>query len=366
MRTTSGKRRVTDLFGVTPYLILLLFFCLPKQTVWAQITQRNILQKLDSNRIREAVIAQNNWKPFPDSPEEWRAQLPDTVIQRLLRAGEDALKFEFKSLPATLTLEYVREGNRTRYEKLSFEKRNKLFDLALAEAVEGKGRFADAIANGVWSICEESYWGVTAHIGIQKAGPGLPDVTDPTVDLFTAETASVLAWTDYFAGPALEKVSKLLRPRIYAEVNRRVFEPLLTAKYSYLGAGNPNDKLNNWAPWVMSNYLNALYLLEKDGAKRAHGTRLAMRYVDQYINGLGDDGGCDEGPSYWSAAGACVFDALNLLDDFTGGKINVYDQPIIRNMGAYIYKTHISGRYFINVSDASPQITPDGYMVFRF
>lgn len=344
----------------------MMFFLSGAISLQAQITPRNILQKLDSGKIKEAILAQKNWTPLPKTPDGWKDLLPDSSAKKIIHAGEEALKFEFKSLPATLTLEFVRDGNRTRYEKASFEKRNKLFDLALAESVEGKGRFTDAIANGVWSVCEESYWGITAHIGMQKAGSGLPDVSDPTVDLFTAETAAVLAWTDYFAGDELEKVSKLIRPRIYTEVNRRVFVPLLTAKYGYLGGGNSQEKLNNWAPWVMSNYLNALFLLEKDGAKTAQGTQMAIRYIDQYINGLGDDGGCDEGPSYWTAAGACVFDALNLLDDFTGGKVNVYHQPIIRNMGAYIYKTHIAGKYFINVADAAPQLVPDGYMIFRF
>jgi len=44
--------------------------------------------------------------------------------------------------------------------------------------------------------------------------------------------------------------------------------------------------------------------------------------MNQYVNGLGADGGCDEGPGYWTAAGACVFDGLNLLYDATDGKFN--------------------------------------------
>ena len=80
----------------------------------------------------------------------------------------------------------------------------------VAEVFENKGRFLDDIANGIWAICEESYWGVPAHLGMQRKGTGLPDVTEPTVDLFSAETGSLLAWTVYLLGDRLDKVSPLL------------------------------------------------------------------------------------------------------------------------------------------------------------
>jgi len=347
------------------HLAITLAFLLMALASRGQLAQRNVLQPY-AESLSSELISKDEWKPFPRTPSEWKQALPDTTLQKLVAAGEVALHFEFRAIPATLTLEFVRTGNRVHYEKASFDKRNALWDLMLAESVEGKGRFTEQVMNGVWSVCEETYWGLPAHLGMQKAGAGLPDTEDPTVDLFTAETAAVMAWTDYFDGAALEKISRLIRPRIYYEVNRRMFVPMLTAKYGYLGNGRSDVKLNNWAPWVMSNYCTAALLLEKDAARRTQAIQLAMHYTDLYINGLGEDGGCDEGPGYWSAAGGCVFDVLNLLADASGGKINIYRQPIIQKMGAYIYKTHISGKYYINVADAAPQLVPDALMLFRF
>ncbi|GAB3904711.1 heparinase II/III domain-containing protein [Mucilaginibacter boryungensis] len=332
----------------------------------AQITPRNLLQKFSQQQVGEWLIPQSKWKPFPQSAAEWRRQLPDSVIRKIIANGETALKKPFNNIPASVTLEFVRSGNRSDYEALSFAKRNQLFDLVLAETLEDKGRFTDHIADGVWSICEETFWGATAHLGAQKAGPGLPDVQDPIVELFSGETACILGWADYFVGPKLEKVSKLIRPRIYYEVNRRIFTPMLTAKYGWAGGNNPQAKLNNWAPWIMANYTAANLLLEKDETKRAHALEIAMKITDQYINGLGEDGGCDEGPSYWFAAGGAVFDVLNLLSDATDNKLNIYNDPFTKKMASYIYKTHIAGRYFINVADAHPEMTPDGVMLHRF
>jgi hypothetical protein len=239
-------------------------------------------------------------------------------------------------------------------------------DLVLAESVEGRGRFSDAILDGIWSICEETFWGLPAHTGMQKAGKGLPDASDPVVDLFAAETASVLAWADYFAGAALQKISPLVHQRIYAEVDRRIFTPIVSAKYEYMGYGNFQAKVNNWAPWIMSNYITAALLLEKDSNKRGDAILLGMKYTDQYLNGLGDDGAGDEGPLYWFAAGGTVFDALNLLYDASGGRISLFNELFIQRMGAYVYRTHIAGRYFINIADAIPEIDADGTMLYRY
>ncbi len=345
---------------------LLIVTLLSSITAMAQLTHRDLLQKIPQAALAQALIPHDQFKPFPQNPEGWKAILPDSVITKIVRNGEAALKKDFKNIPATIMLEFVRNGNRTDYEKLSFEKRNQLWDLVLAESVEGKGRFTDKIVDGVWSISEESFWGISAHVGAQKAGAGLPDVQDPIVDLFDAETSAVMAWTDYFVGPQLDKVSKLVRPRIKYEIERRTLNPMLTAKYGWMGGGNAEAKLNNWAPWIASNYLVANLLIEKDEAKRAEAVHIAVKILDQYIDGLGADGGCEEGPSYWTAAGGCVYDALNILYDATGGKLNIYKNPFIQKMGSYIYKTHIAGEYFINVADAHPTLKPDGLMIYRF
>ena len=137
----------------------------------------------------------------------------------------------------------------------------------MAECVEAKGRFADEIANGVWLICEESFWGVPAHLSAQRAGVGLPDVAEPIVELFAGETASLLAWTAYLTGPRLTAVSKLIPERIRLEIDRRILSPCLTRDdFGWMGfTGKP---LNNWTPWICSNWITAALLTEFDETRR--------------------------------------------------------------------------------------------------
>jgi hypothetical protein len=347
------------------FCLLILF---SKYQLYSQLTQRDLLAKFSVNDIKQSLISQNNWKPFPKLPSEWANQVPDSVIRSIIKQAEGIKNTPFTNIPANITLEYVRNGNRTNYERLSFDKRNRLFTLVLAESMENKGRFTDAIVNGVWNICEETYWGVTAHIGTQKRGSGLPDVTDPTVDLFGAETAAVMALTDYFTGSKLDSISPLIRERINIEVNRKILNSFENeaARYGYLGSGKRTVKVNNWNPWVISNCMTAFLLLEKNEEHRVKLLAHSLHLLDLYINGLGDDGATDEGPSYWFAAGLALFDGLHMVADATNQKISVFDLPIIQKLGAYIYQTHIDDDYFVNVADATPKIKADGIGIYRF
>ena len=326
----------------------------------AQVTQRNILiKKYSLEDVKKTLIPKNEYKPYPKTPEEWQAAVPDSVLKQMVKAGEALLDLKFEAISATTSLDFVRSGDRERHGKLSYSKRIALTDLILAESVENKGRFTEAIMNGVWSICEESYWGVPAHI------KGLPDVENPVVDLFSAETAAVLGMADYFVGEKLDKINKLLRKRIYYETNKRIFEPMLTKSDNYSWMSKTKS-VNNWNPWIMSNWISATLLLEKDEKRRAEMIYGTMLGTDLYLNGLGEDGGCDEGPSYWFAAGASVFDCLELFSKATNDKIDIYEEPLIQKMASYIYKTHIDGYYFVNFADADPKLRPDGLMLYRF
>jgi hypothetical protein len=329
---------------------------------FAQVTQRNILgKKYTLEAVKQATVPKNQWKPYPKTADEWKAALPDSIIKNIIAKGEEALKYTFEPISATTSLDYVRSGDRSRHGKISYGKRSNLTELIMAESVEDKGRFTEAILNGIWSICEESYWGVPAHI----PSTGLPDVENPVVDLFSAETASVMAMADYFVGEKLDKINKLIRKRIYYETNRRIFTPMMTKSDTY-GWMSKTRPVNNWNPWIMSNWIMSNLLLEKDEKRRTEMLYAAMNGLDLYLNGLGEDGGCDEGPSYWFAAGGSVYDCLELLQKATNNKVTIYDEPLIQKMAAYVYKAHIDGYYFTNFADADPILRPEGLMLYRF
>jgi len=317
-------------------------------------------------KLKDVLVSRESWHPFPVAEERdmWEA-LPESVRKAHITRGEEALGHEWPPLPASLFLEFARNGNRNRYERVSFGRRHTLCSLVMAECMEGKGRFVDDIVNGVWTICEETFWGIPACLNMQKAGPGLPDIEEPVVPLFVGETAGLLAWTLYLLGPKLDAVSPLIRPRLHLEMDRRVLTPCLERDdFWWMGFGNRS--VNNWNPWVNSNWLAAALLMEQDDERRLAAVAKILRSLDNFIDPYPKDGGCDEGPSYWGRAGASLLDCLETLYSATGGAVDVYGDALIQDIGRYIYKAQIHGHSFINFADAPAQLTPSAPILFRY
>ncbi len=328
----------------------------------AQVTQRNILATAYSpEKVVASIIPKDKWKPYPLTPQQWKDAVSDSMLKGIVDGASSIMSYAFEPISGSVSMDFKRSGDRLRHSGISFKKREALMHMILAESIEDKGRFMEGIFNGIWSICEESYWGVPAHI----SGTGLPDVENPVVDLFTAETAGVMAMADYFVGDKLDKINPLIRKRMYHETDRRLFTPMMKNgdKYGWMSRTKP---VNNWNPWIMSNWILSTLMLERNDTRRVTMTHAAMKGLDAYLNSLGEDGGCDEGPSYWFAAGASVYDCLELLQNASAGKIDIYGNDLIKKMAGYITSTHIDGNYFVNFADADPTLTPSGMLLYRF
>lgn len=312
------------------------------------------------------LIPRPEWHPYPTLADRaaWEG-LPDTVRAAYLAQGEALKRENWPLLLAARYLDFARDGNRSRYEEPYFRRRSMLVGLTVAECIEAQGRFLDDIVNGIWLICEESSWCVPAHVRVQQAGMGLPDTTEPIVDLFAAETSALLAWVDYLLGARLDEISPLVRPRIAREINARILTPYRKRDdWGWMGFGG--NRVNNWNPWINSNILATALLMETDETQRKATVFKAMRSLDCFIDSYPQDGGCDEGPNYWGRAGGSLLDCLELLRSASGGQIDVYDEPLIGEIGRFIYRVQIDGDYFVNFADASAVVLPPAGAVYRY
>ncbi|HKZ36718.1 MAG TPA: heparinase II/III family protein [Chryseolinea sp.] len=331
--------------------------------------QQNLLSgKFTVDEWKKILIPQAAWVPFPkpDDRAAW-AKADQRMLNSILKQAESYLNYDWPYIPATKSLLIERTGDRNEYQSLSFKKRGVLGILLLAEVHENKGRFLDDIIDGVWSICEESFWGVPAHLPKSKEYAGLMDVSAPFVDLFAAETGTYLAWVDYFLGDKLDSVSPQIRKRIYYETNNRLFKPLMTKPHGWMTTNQNGRAPNNWNPWICSNWLNTALLLERNDQQRADMTSKIVKVLDEFVNPYPQDGGCDEGPSYWGAAAASLYDNISMLNHATNNAFQyVYEDEKIRNMGKFIYRAQISDSYFLNFADADPQPKMSANMIYRY
>ena len=318
--------------------------------------------------------------PRPGQADEWQRLLPQGKVDALIKNAEQYLDWDWPLAKASVFLDYVRNGNRTRFESIHFARRLALVALVMGELVEGEGRFMDDIANGLWAISEETFWGIQGGLKLQKRGAGLADVNDPVVDLFAAQTAQILAWTSYLLADGLDAVHPMIRERIYTETDRRIFK-VIESKPSYRWTGAPQPiepgmsyqrksflqrRPNNWNPWISSNLLTSILLLEQDRTRRAEFVHQVLGYLDKYLDPHPADGGSDEGTGYWGHAAGSTFECFDLVQMATGGVFDEFSQPLIINMGEFIAKAYIGDGYYVNFADAAPRRNHSPMLIYRF
>ena len=275
------------------------------------------------------IFAQPRW-----GDTFWRDSVPESMRKDYIRFGEQYKDKEWHSLPAATFAEFKKTGNRTNYEGLLFEKRRQLAALVLAEVIEGQRRFLPDIINGLQSTLEETWWGLPAHYKTE-----VPRTEDQTVDLFNAETASLIAWTRYVMGKELDSFSPLITRRIDDEIARRILQPAVKTNYWWKKAGM------NWNPWICSNWLACVMFCEHDENRKSEAIGQIQKACQAFTDLYPDDGGCDEGPHYWDRAAASLFETLYLLKQTDGNEK-------LKNMEAYIYKMYIGHDYAVNFADA--------------
>lgn len=298
-----------------------------------------------------AFDALGPWSPAPPATDRtaWQAIAPETAADLVAEAERHAGPWPV--LTANDYLRYRDAGDRQAFERPYFARRERLASVVLAAALTGEERWLADVLDGVWSLCEETSWCLPAHDRFAlESGSGLPDPAQPYLDLFAAETASLLAFTHLLLGDRLDQ-------RIRAEVTHRVLDPFRDRDdWWWFGR---TGRVNNWNPWICSNVLAANLLLETDPVTRTATARRVADALGNFLAGYPADGGCDEGALYWWRAGGSLFDCLEAFHQASGGVLDAFGSPLVRNIARYPLVVHLADRWQVNFGDGSALIPAD-------
>jgi hypothetical protein len=333
--------------------------------------KRDLLEKnVDMAKLKSSLLINQQWVAYPKYSDRkgWDA-LTVGVKDEIIKKGEAALNFEWKVVKATDYLEFDLSGSRKIMEDPYRANINAISDLVLAELAEGKGRFTNQIANGIWYFCEMTSWSLSAHIkGAQPESTSLPSYKENIIDLGSSDMGAFFAWTYFFLKDELDKVQPMISERLRANIQTRIMDSYLNRSDFWWQAFNagPTTMVNNWNPWCNSSVLMCFLLLENDPEKLAAAVYRTMVSTDKFINYYNNDGACEEGPSYWSHAPGKLYDYLQLLSYATAGKVTIFNQPLIRNMGEYIAKSYIGNGWMVNFADAWAKAKVEKGVVFRY
>ncbi len=286
---------------------------------------------------------QVNYAPqFPNAADRaaWAAIDPADRAD-LIALGEKWREMPYPVLTAGMYASFIRTGSRKDCENPYFDRRRKLCAAAMHVCATGEDTLLPDVEDGLWLLCEETTWAISAHANLSAAHP-FPNDRATIVDLFAAQTAMILSFT-------AQLLADRLHPDLYDRVRREVERRVLTPFMEYDGEwwmGFIRKDLNNWTPWIVSNVLMAANVWHFGGEgliERACGM------LDRWLNCVPEDGGCDEGAGYWNMAGGAFADCLMLLE--TTCKVNLWDNGKVQRMMAYPEKVYLGGGWFANFAD---------------
>ncbi len=301
--------------------------------------------KKGTRKLYPPAADREAWEKIPD---EYRQEI------RELAAAYAAVPYPLRT--ASGFLAFVRTGDRQADEKPYFARRRKLCAAVLNACAFPDHADMDGITDGIWLLCEESTWVISAHNvnpipGAPKpAEYPLPDLRKPYVDLFCAQTGMILSLAAFLLEKQLDAVSPLIRQRVREEIRRRILGPFMQTD-DFWWMGFRRKDLNNWTPWILSNVMVCAALDPMPAGELAELLERACGMLDRYLAVLPEDGGCDEGAGYWNMAGGALLDCLTILEKVTGGRMSFWKEKKIRNILRYPLTVLIGNGWFANFAD---------------
>ena len=352
------------------YLIITLLVIAVGLNVNAYERKDLIQKKVDITKLSSLLVLNQKWVPYPSYIDRngWD-KLTGKCKKQIIQRGEDVLNYEWKVITATDYLAFDHNGSRKVMEDPFEENNSALSCLVLAELAEGKGRFVDKIADGVWYYCEMTSWALSAHTAREQTiKTSLPNYEQHIIDLTSSDMGSFLTWTYFFLKDKLDQVQPLISKRLHKNIQERILDPYMNRSDFWWQAfdSTPHTTVNNWNPWCNFNVLTCFMLLENNPEKLSAAVYRTMISVDKFIDKSNSDGACEEGPSYWGHAAGKMYDYLQILNLATAGKIRIFDEPMIKNMGEYISKSFIGNDWVVNFADASAKGGGLPGVIFRF
>ena len=291
---------------------------------------------------------------------------------KILSLADADLEKEIPPLTMSMYRAYNTNGSTTAYGRPYRARMDMALRLAFAEIYTGEGKYFDKMLDLVWAMLDESTWMLpehTAHMPEEatKRMPVPAQVGEKYahgIELGSAYRGATLALIYHYFQDKFDEISPFINERILYTIRKRSIEPFLSYYFWWEGMGG--NRVNNWCPWIVSNILFTTALIEDDTSTREAVVERSLTFLDNFINCYHLDGGCDEGPTYWNAAAACLFDALEILEYISGGSIKIYSEPLIKAMGEYEPRMNITGNYFVNFADSRSTAYIDGNMLRRF
>lgn len=332
----------------------------------------NILQaEYAKPGVAESFVAGKAWFPFPAYEDRtgWAALFgPDA--EKVIKRGEQLLDYQWQYIPASAYLAFERTGDRQAMEKPEGANRGAMIALILAELAEGKGRFIDQLADGIWLAAQQPSWVLSAHQPRQRTKRSLPDAREQLIDLASGRYGSIVSIAYHFFHREFDKLDPSISVATENAVRRNILDPYLDQNQHHanwwLGLASKGAMLNNWTPWCNSDVILSFLLMEKNQERLDRAIAQSVKSMDLFLNYIQKDGACEEGPAYWGAAAGKVYDYLQIMYDASGETFSLFGNERIRKMGEFVSRSYIGNGYVVNFADAGARLNNPNELIWNY
>lgn len=309
----------------------------------------NLLNSRLSVQDLRAIAAQGLQQPIMpplDSPA-WRAKASIPALLQVFAPVLAAAKAEAHEPQPELTddlyADFMRTGNRLRFEARYFERRRRFCRAALALLLGAgdAGEMTRSFLDKLTSLADEESWALPAHTASATG-------KDPMlIDLFSSETANTMAETLNIFGAIIPAA---LKQRILARLRTQIFENYARDPSRFVWT----TITNNWNAVCFQGVVGAALGVETDPDIIASLLAAAAQGLPHFLSGFGIDGGTSEGPGYWGY-GFGWFAVLNeQLEAATRGALSLFhDDPHIDQIALFGLRMTLSNHRFVNFADGS-------------
>ena len=271
------------------------------------------------------------------------------MIDEIISSADKAMSEDSIAFKMSDYMLYHKTGNRTVFENKYFGRRRKCSDIMLAYWLTQDEKYLEPLIDYISYICDEFTWCLPAH---SKYANGLSQEIIEWVDLFQAETARFFAETVMCVG---DKLPDYIFERMSYEVHRRIFKPFERFE------NNEYDCKENAYFWWESCRMNWATVCGAGCTMAAlcFGTEQeAEKYVnkfvgclDRYLDGIGDDGCCREGMSYWNYGFSHFVILAMAVKVYTDGKIDYFKNHKVKELAMFPQRIRLSESKVASISD---------------
>lgn len=262
------------------------------------------------------------------------------MIYSIIKAADEAMEKPCYALKMSDYMLYFKTGNRRIFETEYFERRSRGTSLMFAYWLTEDEKYLNPLINHIFYICDEFTWCLPAHCDIHKMST--ENIVE-FIDLFQAETARFFAETVMCVG---DKLPGYVLDRMNYEIRRRIFSSIIKG-VSYWWE---NCKMN-WATVCGAGCVMALLYFGDESEKKEYVPRFT-NCLDTYLEGIEDDGCCQEGIGYWGYGFGHFVILAQALKKYSRGEVDYFKNSKVKNLAMYPQRVRLSDSNTVMFSDA--------------